>query len=770
MADSIFFSHIDSNVEKALNARKAVYGAMDRTSINGISAEAAENWLYKKTAWVTAIAKSKSSGTVTLNNSNKGGIVADSLYKSLSTATSNSTSGLVPKPHITSVSISNQGRLGSTKQAEIKFTVYDINTLNDYQSFFDIGSEVGVRYGWSVGNSGTVLPTDCAGPVGNFIGKVYNFSYQLTTNGAFECTSQVIGPGTSALGNRMNGVISLNLQKELKDYSDINGTRTTGDFVTFSNTLLDYFSYLEYQYLNGYGLLYKIQSSDTAIGGIIVKAVSKTLTEGNPAEKYKDQYGNDVTKVKPGTRTDFDSLTYISLERICSILPAIWNGEFWRPYIDNITGFGDDFLEYRDNSRLKRRPKLVCNPKVTRWNPPSSDIMEIFRSANPLEIIFPGTAAYPSWNSTNINNITTDFGRGNILQDPYVIENPTALDPRNPDYDLAFKSGDASKIMININWLRTLIDKNVSKGADKGENSSEVIASKILSDIFESIYQNSGGKIKLSLVEDSKISTNLLVTDVGIISHQQNKSPFQLTAMTKDSICRNVSLVSKVPSRLAAAAYTTGISNGSVTEANAINATGELNNTPSYIGNLKDGAREALDNLGLEKVDANSISKAQDALFGLINNSPKVNSTLPTDAATVYKDSMIIPLEFSATLDGIDGIVFGNAFTFNYLPAKYQSRISNTTICFTATNVTHQIANNDWSTTITTVMRVIPSNITVASKPNPVNTTQSNTTSNIEVTDNASPIISTTSKSGDYIPTTLLDIDLEFMKNIGSDY
>ena len=58
-------------------------------------------------------------------------------------------------------------------------------------------------------------------------------------------------------------------------------------------------------------------------------------------------------------------------------------------------------------------------------------------------------------------------------------------------------------------------------------------------------------------------------------------------------------------------------------------------------------------------------------------------------------------IDLSVTIDGIEGIVFGNTITTNYIPSDYAS-----SVYFTVTNVEHNIGNSDWTTTLSTVMRM----------------------------------------------------------------
>jgi hypothetical protein len=75
------------------------------------------------------------------------------------------------------------------------------------------------------------------------------------------------------------------------------------------------------------------------------------------------------------------------------------------------------------------------------------------------------------------------------------------------------------------------------------------------------------------------------------------------------------------------------------------------------------------------------------------------------NGATNGKEAIPFPLDYSVTLDGIEGFVFGNVITTNYLPAVYKS--PKVKLAFTVTKVNHNIAGGDWTTTLNTVCRVI---------------------------------------------------------------
>jgi hypothetical protein len=63
----------------------------------------------------------------------------------------------------------------------------------------------------------------------------------------------------------------------------------------------------------------------------------------------------------------------------------------------------------------------------------------------------------------------------------------------------------------------------------------------------------------------------------------------------------------------------------------------------------------------------------------------------------------IIPINLNLTIDGIGGIYYGNRIQVDYLPENYKNR----DIKFQITNVQHTIENNNWKTSLETLMRVL---------------------------------------------------------------
>jgi hypothetical protein len=63
----------------------------------------------------------------------------------------------------------------------------------------------------------------------------------------------------------------------------------------------------------------------------------------------------------------------------------------------------------------------------------------------------------------------------------------------------------------------------------------------------------------------------------------------------------------------------------------------------------------------------------------------------------------IFPIKLKVTLDGIEGFQYGNAITTNWIPIQYREK----NVYWTVVKIRHMIQNNDWTTELETIYRVI---------------------------------------------------------------
>lgn len=175
MSRNFLYNNVSDEVREELDARKVAQGATNRTT-------STHNWSTRKMAYakVTNI-----DADVTLAPPAAGGFT--DLYSD--------TARYVPDPVLTSVSLRNEGKMGSLQKATVSFTVFNRDQIDKYEPLFlTPGINLKIEYGWSVSASDAGVSKD------TFEGIVYDFSMALTNFGGFECTVEVVGKGFKLFG------------------------------------------------------------------------------------------------------------------------------------------------------------------------------------------------------------------------------------------------------------------------------------------------------------------------------------------------------------------------------------------------------------------------------------------------------------------------------------------------------------------------------------------------------------------------------------------
>jgi len=330
-----------------------------------------------------------------------------------------------------------------------------------------------------------------------------------------------------------------------------------------------------------------------------------------------------------------------------------------------------------DTSAKLKEISIKCDGTVTKGNVPAGG-SNMLVSGNPKEILLP--EPYATYGGKMKLGFTTHQGE--------------------------FGSGDLSKIMISITHLNDILSKLAD---DKGNNakSADTSIAKLFGKLFDSININTGTRFKLSMSQNPKNPMEFLIVDSNYIDAAI--APYVITAVQRDSICRNISLVAKVPSEMATAAYVGNTSTSSPAGAVVAQINGITEKDTPTKGDPTTSYADAR-----KKIDAQGPPDPKDPEG--IGPSPKNVNALRAAIKRMYTsgetangvkpgtEAFPVPIEFSCTLDGINGFLFGNAITCNYLPAAYKKA----KICFTVTKVDHNISGNDWTTTLSTVCRTQP--------------------------------------------------------------
>ncbi len=322
--------------------------------------------------------------------------------------------------------------------------------------------------------------------------------------------------------------------------------------------------------------------------------------------------------------------------------------------------------------QAKTGATIKCNNTVT-VSPGVTNPNHLI-SANPRQIVFPGFNKYGDKHDFSFDGVLT-MKSGDVL--------------------------DSSKIMVSIDWLTTLLP-SLGEKEDASKAGDTSIAA-FLGKIFDSIYQNSGRRISLTLSNDpkSKDGKDWLVVDTN---YAPGTGVFVFNAFNAYSVARSISIDSKVPNEMATAAfvapgassgYPAGTQFGKNVKKKKTVTLQDFETSLKEIKKLYDATEPATkdepSNAG--PTDAN-ISSMQSILQGIFTQKPDGSGM-----------SIPYPLGFSITIDGVEGIVFGNTVTTTYLPKIYLDK-SGTKVVFTVTKVNQDITIDDWTTSIETVCRL----------------------------------------------------------------
>ena len=598
----VFASDVDGGVQGTLNTRKAYYGAQLRDS-------GAHAWLLQKTAYAIAAAKTKDGKSSSLTVPTQGGFGANGMY------TNTGTQRFTPKSHITSVKISNEGKWGSTKRAELSFTTYSLTGLNSLSAFFTVGSDITIEAGWNSAGG-------AAGKPMRFSGIVYNFSYNLNANGGFDCTCEAISEGILAASLRVAGQFETGATPPPPPPDSEEPGQESA-----ANNIFSLFKD-EVTRVTSDGSVNEIEP-ETALRleGEQLTLIAVAFKLKRTPEGQEKAEGDADKSEEPA-----EPIYYITLEQVVNQINKM------------LTDTGVPF-------------KYICNADATK-----SEVNPNMRSANPLVLMIPDRMNYGD--DFNI----TDTG-----------------------YESDIANGDISKFLISIDWLlKTAEEYQKSIGNTTPKDAGQIDA--FFEKIFEMIKTYTGSYHLLGLITDPKIAQpkEWSIVDTNYIN--SNPAPYSFEAGTKRSMVRSISMNTKIPSKFAAAAYISAKNPGTSTTSDVYvsqNLAGQAKAELTY-----DAETELVPitkDLIKDISDAN-IQKMSAALS-------KLKSSQPSSAPPNKLQPAAIDL--SVTIDGIEGIVFGNTITTNYIPSDYAS-----SVYFTVTNVEHNISNSDWTTTLSTVMRM----------------------------------------------------------------
>jgi hypothetical protein len=291
--------------------------------------------------------------------------------------------------------------------------------------------------------------------------------------------------------------------------------------------------------------------------------------------------------------------------------------------------------------------------------------------------------------------------------------------------------GISGNIFINLELINSISKKLTTK-----EN--EFSVGNFLKSISEEISSATGGSIVMKLITDPENLTVMYYRDINFIKDTSKPQPYLLPMFANDprgSIVRDFKLSAKLPSSVQSLMYSIN-STSKVTESqlgpyisfmynNGTSTRGPQTITDPKTGTTTivdelttyGGSKELTEKLANEYKDIHKkyvleLLTARDTFGRDPRSETKRNAVksalikylqypFPTIQQTNQVAAPTFPIEAEFTIDGVNGLRYGDIIDFPGLPAKYRT---NTT--FTIKGITHTVSTTgEWTTNVSCLMR-----------------------------------------------------------------
>jgi hypothetical protein len=280
-------------------------------------------------------------------------------------------------------------------------------------------------------------------------------------------------------------------------------------------------------------------------------------------------------------------------------------------------------------------------------------------------------------------------------------------------------------IYINVNLLDNIAEKNA--------DNEEYTLGQFLKDIWDEI--NKACPNHNFVVTDDKESNTIFVIDLPVDNSKIANDLHEFIPFSNKNILRKFEYTSNVPKAMSAtiaiqsqdprsiqdidgvtfAAFNRSIKNRILsddTNSNWGKTQAAISNNEDNVLIQQNSLRQQLDrymlrffrNLKAMANDEDPISEGN--ISSILKEYQKNAAYLSTAMTSVSTFNSVIPLEFSATLDGIAGVVIGNMFKVqkDRLPKAY----ANSNIGFIVFNEDQKVSGQDWTTNISGKMTLLP--------------------------------------------------------------
>ena len=565
------------------------------------------------------------------------------------------------KPTLTSVKITNEGGQDYTEsyiyEIEAQFKVFTMDDLDKVEnSFFRVGAEVKFEFGWN--GAPLVAGVNQVTGDGAIKANVYNFSFSLEDDGGFACSIKAMSAAALWSQESMGGTTKVPGEKSKKNVA-----------------VSSFLESLQLGMRNAFGLIDE-QVIDNVKGGISDNQLkcSKGTVRINGAEEIPAVFWITEMLSNKGTMMNDDELyfSYTNLETLVSYI----NKKLQKQKSRNEFIWGDD-------SDLKITKKTEIS------------------SADPTQFVLPGEhAKYGSGDGEDSKNFR-DWSKGTIEQN---------------------NSADTIKgILVGLEYLNKIyLDMEASQTSKKGGVKKKPTVNEFLNKIFNDIENLTGGLVSIMMVPETtnqgeqniKSDTEkILIVNRRETTVSKSIVPYTFQTLSKNAICRNVSLSTDFDSDTLILATESAVASGKsnldslkklypncdkIQKAVAAAQSGEDGGLIT-----KDELLKERHSYGDDGFDSAGVQSLADSYRTYIQQQ-RVSS--PSAWPAQFSESVFM-FKLSVTIDGIFGIPYLAPITIDRLPSKYKG--TNNKTYFSITSIEHSFdGQGGWETSLDTVMRI----------------------------------------------------------------
>jgi len=690
-----FYQEVAANVQTELNQRAHFYGRKVRSTRAG-AYETGLAWSYQRKSWarVKSISPAYTLGMAGSKlMSNRVGNLT--LY--------NSQRNVPNKALLQSLEISNEGTIGSLMKGKFTFTLYPYMTTQGFEigvierAFFTPGAEVEVSWGWSVSAA------SAAACHGRFKGIIYNFNWSVNGDLSITADCSIVSAASIALGH--SGDLSTK-KDEVNPPSNVLGNPIPGpnlaavidrDLATPGFTALA-----------------------TLAPGTLAPAVPGVEGNGIPGSTgpYIPEYwaiGLPHQEVEPETNAPAPAGTAASsISRVTAPPPAVPKTYFYIK-LGVIVGFINNLINTLEASGgtttdiMARLFEVQVWDNYTAYNP-------ICRSAYPFDVYF-GDNQMGNYGPT-----CNPFATINMLR---------TIPPAG--------TVSATDIAIGNILLGTDFIKNTYKNFVE-ENSANIPHKNITSffeEVVKKINAASGDMYQISVVQVdrplgaytgiapaagmARANRSILSIEDTLLTNTWTATvtPYMFRVDIFKPLIKSAQISCKPPAAMATAAYASARgaaagSPGMKPNNSSVDSTPTIDKDVPAFNEQRTGAGGTTGVQGdIEaKANAGGASGFNNAwgeqLRGSLTAWKKSAVARPQASPgggnqAHWLNAAAYPIDFSITIDGINGFKFGDVIQTTAIPKRYNAYYG---MVFTVTKISHKIDASTWETTLQTKARI----------------------------------------------------------------